>query len=102
MSKSTLERLEHWYHSQCNGEWEHTYGVTIGTLDNPGWSLCVDLAGTALEDHAFEEYRENFDDPRSWMIYQKINGTFAANGGPAMLDRMLGKFLEWADTVDVG
>jgi hypothetical protein len=31
--------LEQWYYDQCDGDWEHAYGIRIGTLDNPGWSL---------------------------------------------------------------
>ena len=46
---STLARLEAWYLRQCNGDWEHLYGVTIETLDNPGWSVTIDLTGTKLE-----------------------------------------------------
>ncbi len=39
-------RLEGWYVSQCNGMWEHAHGFTLGTIDNPGWTLTVDLAET--------------------------------------------------------
>ncbi|MFF8599988.1 Imm53 family immunity protein [Streptomyces sp. NPDC015232] len=26
--------MQHWYASQCDGEWEHEWGGTIGTLDD--------------------------------------------------------------------
>jgi hypothetical protein len=32
-----LNELQVWYGAQCNGSWEHTYGIKIETLDNPGW-----------------------------------------------------------------
>lgn len=32
-----VTRLAQWYASQCNGEWEHSNGLTIVTTDNPGW-----------------------------------------------------------------
>jgi Immunity protein 53 len=32
----------------CDGDWEHSSGVSIGTIDNPGWSLDVELAETNL------------------------------------------------------
>lgn len=38
-----LKGLQDWYCSQCNGDWEHGYGVSIETLDNPGWSLKIEL-----------------------------------------------------------
>jgi hypothetical protein len=44
-----LTQLERWYLSQCDGDWEHTHGIVIGTLDNAGWSLTIDLLETPLE-----------------------------------------------------
>ena len=43
---TALQRLEQWFAARCNGDWEHASGVTIETLDNPGWRLWVDLTGT--------------------------------------------------------
>ena len=34
-----LSWLQQWYSAHCDGEWEHGFGVTIATLDNPGWSV---------------------------------------------------------------
>jgi hypothetical protein len=42
----SLSRLEKWYSAQCDGDWEHQYGVQLKTLDNPGWTFEVDLCGT--------------------------------------------------------
>lgn len=36
---SLISMLEHWYSSKCDGDWEHTGGVSLTTLDNPGWLL---------------------------------------------------------------
>ena len=126
MSVSSISNLQEWYASQCNGDWEHTFGVTISTMDNPGWGLTIDLTGTSLENIPFNEYRVNLDAQRAfqedmspediafyehmfdstapeleWMICVKRESTkqYAANGGPLMLDQMIQKFLDWADTV---
>ncbi len=45
---SLLQELEQWYLRQCDGEWEHSFGMRIETIDNPGWVIEVDLAGTRL------------------------------------------------------
>jgi len=45
-----MARLQRWYKDRCDGEWEHSYGIAIGTLDNPGWSMRIDLAETPWED----------------------------------------------------
>ena len=41
--------LERWYQAQCDGDWEHHSGVTIETLDNPGWLVKIDLRGVEPE-----------------------------------------------------
>jgi hypothetical protein len=41
-----LSILENWYSPQCNGHWEHGFGVRISTIDNPGWSADIDLHDT--------------------------------------------------------
>jgi hypothetical protein len=33
----TLTWLQAWYAEQCDGDWEHQFGVSVETLDNPGW-----------------------------------------------------------------
>jgi hypothetical protein len=41
-----LQRLQQWYRAQCNGDWEHSYGVMVDTLDNPGWRTGRELSRT--------------------------------------------------------
>ncbi|UCH44768.1 MAG: hypothetical protein JSV11_10785 [Nitrospiraceae bacterium] len=42
---NNFDRLNRWYINQCNGDWEHQYGIVIETLDNPGWRVKIDLTG---------------------------------------------------------
>jgi len=42
--------IQRWFADQCDGEWEHSHGITIGTVDNPGWSIEIDLDETSLSD----------------------------------------------------
>jgi hypothetical protein len=44
-----LNWIESWYKSQCDGDWEHQFGVEISNIDNPGWQVKIDLAFTELE-----------------------------------------------------
>jgi len=57
MSADNLAWLQQWYLSHCNGDWEHQNGVSIETLDNPGWHLTVNLTGTALQWRKFKDVR---------------------------------------------
>ena len=50
---STLTKLQNWFQQQCDGEWEHRYGLTLRSTDNPGWWVTIDLRGTALEQQTF-------------------------------------------------
>jgi hypothetical protein len=96
-ASTALERLEDWYLSHCNGDWEHGFGVTIETLDNPGWSLSIDLAGTDLKDKPFDPV-EHHDSDHEWWICSRENGKFRGAGGPQMLERLVDIFLTWGDT----
>jgi hypothetical protein len=62
-----LARLQAWYRAQCDGDWEHQHGVHIGTLDNPGWDVRIDLAGTYLEAAMFQS-DERLESLNPWDI----------------------------------
>ena len=58
----TLQRLQAFYVSQCNGDWEHSYGITIESLDNPGWIVRVSISETRFEALDIAEHRERSND----------------------------------------
>lgn len=91
-----LVRLQTWYAAMCNGDWEHTYGLQISNIDNPGWSLKVELIDTYLYDVTFPEVKiERTED--DWLICKVADGVFQAYGGTGNLTEMLGVFLDWAE-----
>jgi hypothetical protein len=53
----TLSQFQDWYASQCNGEWEHSFGVSIVTLDNPAWNVRVALTGTTAQGTQIPTFR---------------------------------------------
>jgi hypothetical protein len=98
---STLAELQEWYLAQCNEDWEHTYGVGVGTLDNPGWSLAVDLSDTYLESVKFAEHSygvgaDGHPSGNEWLICKVEKGKFLGHGGPRKLEEMINVFLSWA------
>jgi hypothetical protein len=75
--------------------WEHQYGVEIGTLDNPGWRLKIDLEGTHLKGKALTTVEIDRSD-KDW-IHCRINeAVFEGFGGARNLEEMLQIFLEWS------
>jgi hypothetical protein len=92
-----LSRLNDWYSGQCDGDWEHRYGITIETLDNPGWRMRIDLIGTPLLDRADFKKHDNEGDPRRWMVLRKNGAIFEAAGAPETLSGLIAGFLQWKD-----
>lgn len=96
-----IEELQDWYFAQCNDDWEHTYGVKIENIDNPGWMIKIDLVGTALERTSFEGYSYGVGDEAetsgdNWLFARTENGKYIACGGPYKLKEMISIFLSWA------
>jgi hypothetical protein len=90
-----FEWLMGWYHDQCNDDWEHTYGATIDTIDNPGWSLKIDLKDTALEGQLFPRQEHNYGHQTEWWVCWTENHTFHGAGGPMQLGAMIEVFRAW-------
>jgi hypothetical protein len=86
--------LQKWYESQCNEDWEHQFGITIGTLDNPGWTVTIDLEGTDLERRAFQTL-EKLESEREWIKCWVEASKFNGVGGPQKLEEILRVFLGW-------
>lgn len=89
---SILERIQQWYAAQCNGEWEHDHGVSIGTIDNPGWSVSIDLIGTSLEPVTMPPHKhDNGED--DWVFCEISDGKFAGHGDSSKLSFILELFI---------
>lgn len=95
MPEDPLTHLQEWYVANCDGEWEHTYGVTIESLDNPGWRVTIDLVGTPLEGRDFETVEIKRTD-LDWLDCHVQDKKFVAGCGPRNLNELLTTFLDWA------
>jgi len=87
-----------------DGDWQHLYGVTIDNIDNPGWSLDVDILSTHLYGVPFDLIRRQGDDEDDWFIcrLEKDGQVFSAAGGPLNLGEMIEIFLDWSNSVEGG
>lgn len=88
----SIVRLQQWYLAQCNGSWEHHFGVKIDTLDNPGWSFIVDLHGTRHQDAPLERI-EIEKSENDWLHCWKEESRFLGMGGPVNLNDIIEQFL---------
>jgi hypothetical protein len=93
----SLSVLEKWYACQCNGEWEHGYGVRIETLDNPGWRVRIGLHGTEKQSAALTRVTltRSEDD---WLSYWVENEIFEVACGPENLSEAIDTFAGWFES----
>ncbi len=89
--------LQDWYGAQCDDDWEHQYGVRIDTLDNPGWTVRIDLAGTVLEDASFPTVDEAHRSEDDWIYCGVSESRFQGAGGAHNLLEILWVFRSWAE-----
>ncbi|MET9057189.1 immunity 53 family protein [Streptomyces antibioticus] len=91
--------LQHWYEAQCDGDWEHEWGVRIATLDNPGWTVHIDLEETSLTGRPYTPVNVRRSDS-DWVMAKVSDDAFEASCGPLNLDETLRLFREWAMSAD--
>ena len=87
--------LEDFLLKNSDGEWEHGEGIQIQSLDNPGWSVVIDLTGTDLKDSHFSEVNRTLSE-HNWLICRKDDAVFQGFGGPANLTQILSVFQAWS------
>lgn len=105
MRDENLNWLMQWYLAECNDDWEHSYGVRIDTLDNPGWTLRIDLCETDLLGRPFERVErgepasglENWRSRGSWLIADVKGEVFEAACGPLDLPAAIQIFRDWVE-----
>ena len=98
--------LEEWFSAQCDGDWEHARGISVTTLDNPGWLVTVDLAGTRFEKDAQDAALKVVGAPPShlngnvggpdWMRCEIVGGQYKGAGDPKKLRLIVEQFRGWA------
>lgn len=72
-------------------------GVKIATLDNPGWTIEVDLEETDLEGREYPRQDVNRT-TQDWVWAWTAEKTFHAACGPGNLSEALAIFRTWATT----
>ena len=88
-----LDWLSDWFALECDGDWEHENQIKIGTLDNPGWNIEIDLRDTNLENlliiNDIIEKSEN-----DWFFFEVRDKKFIASGDLSKLTFLLEQFRE--------
>jgi len=89
-----VSALQTWFTNACDGTWEHGQGICIETIDNPGWSVKIDLSGTKLSKKPFEEIQVNRSET-NWFTCRVQQNVFEGFGGASNLSDIIETFLSW-------
>ena len=92
-----LAWLQHWYQAQCDGRWEHQYGIKIDTLDNPGWQVKIDGLRFVEDPDIPLSVNEEISET-SWMRCSLKGGVFLGYSDPEGLERIILTFRRWVGT----
>ncbi len=85
-----LAWLVSWYIEQCDGEWEHAYGLSLDTLDNPGWVVVVDAPnGRSFGVDRPLSRRDIAED--HWVFLDIVGGKLRGVGSARHLLELLGE-----------
>jgi hypothetical protein len=76
---NAILQLQQWCEAQCNGDWEHQYGISIDTLDNPGWRVEIDLNGTPFAGVLFTRVHQKHQNG-GWLLCWAENDKFVGRG----------------------
>ena len=79
-AQNILLWVQDWFLAQCNGDWEHSYGVKIDTIDNPGWSVVIDVTGTVLDNVSMERVVKEVTES-NWVNCSILDNQFRGDGG---------------------
>ena len=96
MLKDNLLWIVNWFDSQCDGDWEHSNGVHIQTLGNPGWDITISIQETELDEIEFREIHIERTE-KNWLFCKVEEGQFQAKCGVFNLIEVLQIFRNWAE-----
>lgn len=80
--------MQSYFVQNCDGEWEHEFGIEITTTDNPGWHVQIDVAGTKYEGVEIAKISEQRS-PDDWLIIGIKDQILVGSGGPRNLIEIL-------------
>ena len=93
-----IERLSRWYAEQCDGVWEHRYGIAISTSDNPAWNVGIEIAGTELDGATLPATQVD-NGASDWISYSADGAEFHGVGDPSKLTVILDMFFDLIKSV---
>ena len=90
-----VEIIQGWFASQCDGVWEHSFGIEVLNIDNPGCKLKIN--GASLKRAGFVSLERNESD---WIRVTMTDMEFVGYGGTENLKELMSLAVNWLAIVD--
>ena len=90
-SNDSLQWLQNYMLTATDGTWEHQNGISIDTLDNPGWRIKIDISNKFLVNSEKEKFVSDTSDA-NWIHiwHDSINNQLnIACGIPNLIEALL-------------
>ena len=96
---NVMERLINWYLKFCDGIWEHSQGIEISTIDNPGFRIKINLKGCGYNCSFFEEIDwECAENPeQDWIHCLMKDEIWYGYGSPNNFCKLISIFIDWEE-----
>ena len=94
-----LEWIQNYFKNNSDGDWEHSSGIQITTLDNPGWDVEIDISNTSLANFKLD-WILNENGKQDWYGVKIENQKFNASGDAGKLKFLLGLFKDMIDKIE--
>lgn len=88
--KDLIDALQNWYAERCNEVWEHSFGIEIANIDNPGWK--VKITGATARNSAITDIDRSETD---WITVKATETEFNGFGGPCNMQELLTLAVDW-------
>ena len=85
-----IEVLQRWYISQCDGDWEHAYGISIAAIHSSEWRVLIN--GIFDKKPISIEYKRAKVD---WIHVKATESEFDGHGGIGNLREILILAFDW-------
>lgn len=90
MNADVINYIQTWYSSKCDGNWEHSYGLDISNIDNPGWKVKIN------GEHGKKPMTNGYEnDENDWIDITATESDFIGYGGVDKLNDILISACTW-------
>ena len=89
-----IKELQEFLNDHSDGDREHSEGIKIHTVDNPGWSISISIRQTSFQGKQLDTV--DIERSESDWIYCKLeDDVFHGVGGVFNLEEILSLFFYW-------